>query len=100
MQWPPIPGPGQKGMNPKGLVAAASITSQMSMPIRSARMASSLTSAMLTERNMFSSIFDELGRLRRRDGEHVVADRRVEATRASVQSAVMPPTTFGVVRIV
>jgi capsule polysaccharide export protein KpsE/RkpR len=37
------------------LVAAASITSQMSMSIRSARTASSLTSAMLTERKMFSS---------------------------------------------
>ena len=31
------------------------MTSQMSIPIRSARMASSLTSAMLTERKMFSS---------------------------------------------
>ena len=42
-------------MNPYGLVAAASTTSQMSIPIRSARIASSLTSAMLTERKMFSS---------------------------------------------
>ena len=31
------------------------MTSQMSMPIRSDRIASSLTSAMLTERKMFSS---------------------------------------------
>ena len=36
-------------------MAAASTTSQMSMPIRSARIASSLTRAMLTERKMFSS---------------------------------------------
>ena len=42
-------------MNPYGLVAAASTTSQMSIPIRSERIASSLTSAMLTERKMFSS---------------------------------------------
>jgi hypothetical protein len=44
-------------MNPNGLVAAASTTSQMSMSIRSASIASSLTSAMLTERKMFSSSF-------------------------------------------
>ena len=50
-----MPGPGSKRMNPYGLVEAASTTSQMSMPIRSASIASSLTSAMLTERKMFSS---------------------------------------------
>ena len=33
MQWPPRPGPGQKGMKPKGLVAAAAMTSQTSMPM-------------------------------------------------------------------
>ena len=42
-------------MNPYGFVAAASVTSQMSMPMRSHRIASSLTSAMFTERNTFSS---------------------------------------------
>ncbi len=57
MQWPPSPGPGLKLMNPNGLVAAASITSQTSIPIRPQRRASSLTSAMLTERKMFSSSF-------------------------------------------
>ena len=50
-----MPGPGSKRMNPYGFVAAASTTSQMSMPIRSLSIASSLTSAMLTERKMFSS---------------------------------------------
>ena len=44
-------------MKPNGLVAAASITSHTSMPIRSHSTASSLTSAMLTERKMFSSSF-------------------------------------------
>ena len=44
-------------MNPNGFVAAASATSQTSMSIRSQRIASSLTSAMLTERKMFSSSF-------------------------------------------
>ena len=52
-----MPGPGSKRMKPKGLEAAASTTSQMSIFMRSASMASSLTSAMLTERKMFSSSF-------------------------------------------
>ena len=55
MQCPPTPGPGWKRMNPNGLVAAASTTSHTSTPIRSQSIASSLTSAMLTLRNMFSS---------------------------------------------
>jgi hypothetical protein len=49
-----MPGPGSKRMNPWGLVEAASMTSQMSMPMRSVSIASSLTSAMFTERKMFS----------------------------------------------
>ena len=57
MQWPPRPGPGLNGMKPNGFVAAASMTSQTSIPIRSQSCASSLTSAMLTERKMFSSSF-------------------------------------------
>ena len=52
-----MPGPGSKRMKPNGLEAAASITSQTSMPSRSQSIASSLTSAMLTERKMFSSSF-------------------------------------------
>ncbi len=44
-------------MKPNGFVDAASMTSQTSMFIRSQRIASSLTSAMLTERKMFSSSF-------------------------------------------
>ena len=50
-----MPGPGLNDMKPYGFVAAASTTSQTSMPMRSQSMASSLTSAMLTERKMFSS---------------------------------------------
>ncbi len=45
-------------MKPNGLVLAASITSQTSMPMRSKSIFSSLTSAMLTERKMFSSSLD------------------------------------------
>ncbi len=50
-----MPGPGSKRMKPYGLVDAASTTSQMSRPMRSESIESSLTSAMLTERKMFSS---------------------------------------------
>ena len=51
-----MPGPGSK-RKPNGFEAAASITSQTSMPRRSQSIAISLTSAMLTERKMFSSSF-------------------------------------------
>ncbi len=50
MQCPPRPGPGWKDWNPNGFVAAASTTSQTSIPIRSQSCASSLTRAMFTER--------------------------------------------------
>ncbi len=56
MQWPPSPGPGLKRMNPKGFVAAASMTSQTSIPIREKTIFSSLTRAMLTARKVFSRI--------------------------------------------
>ena len=55
MQWPPTPGPGVKRMKPNGLVAAASMTSHTSRPIRSHSSASWFTNAMLTLRNVFSS---------------------------------------------
>jgi hypothetical protein len=51
------PGPGSKRMNPYGFVDAAATTSQMSIPMRSVSSASSLTSAILTARKMFSSSF-------------------------------------------
>jgi hypothetical protein len=44
-------------MKPKGFVPAASTTSHTSIPIRSQSWASSLTSAMLTDRKMFSRSF-------------------------------------------
>ena len=44
-------------MNPNGFVAAASTTSQMSTPIARAIVLISFTSAMLTQRNVFSSSF-------------------------------------------
>ena len=48
MQCPPMPGPGWNGMKPKGLVVAASMTSETSMPILWHSMDSSFTKAMLT----------------------------------------------------
>jgi capsule polysaccharide export protein KpsE/RkpR len=46
-------------MNPNGFVLAASMTSQTSMPIRSKMTLSSLTSAMFTERKMFSRSLED-----------------------------------------
>ena len=57
MQCPPTPGPGVNRMNPNGFVAAASMTSQTSRPIRSHSSASWLTNAMLTLRKTFSRSF-------------------------------------------
>ena len=79
MQWPPRPGPGLNDMNPNGLVAAASTTSHTSIPIRSQSCASSLTSAMLTERKMFSSSFVSSAASGGRDHVDVVDRALVEA---------------------
>ena len=87
-------------MNPNGLVAAASMTSQMSIPRRSQSIASSLTRAMLTERKMFSSSFVSSAGLGTGDAHDLVADLAVELAARSVHSSVRPPTIFGVVRIV
>ena len=57
MQWPPRPGPGVNFMNPKGLVAAASMTSHTSTPSLSHTMAISLASPMFTVRKVFSKSF-------------------------------------------
>ena len=57
MQCPPVPGPGWKAMKPKGLLAAAMMTSPTSRPSLSHMSATSLTSAMFTLRNVFSSSF-------------------------------------------
>jgi hypothetical protein len=54
-QWPPTPGPGVKRMNPNGLVDAASMAAQTSMPRSWAKIASSLARAMFTCRKVFSS---------------------------------------------
>ncbi len=100
MQWPPRPGPGLKDMKPNGLVAAASTTSHTSMSMRSQSCASSLTSAMLTERKMFSSSFVSSAA----SGVETTCTSsiafRYSAAAASVDAALMPPTIFGVVFVV
>ena len=91
-----MPGPGSKRMKPNGLVAAASMTSQMSMPIRSASRASSLTSAMLTERKMFSSSFaiSAISSVETRDD--LLADEAVDGLGLVAARGVRPPMIFGV----
>jgi hypothetical protein len=82
------------------LVAAASTTSQMSTPMRSASIASSLTSAMLTERKMFSSnlaISAASGPDTRTISSHT---RPYSSAARSVQRSVMPPTILAVLRSV
>ena len=95
MQWPPRPGPGLKLMKPNGFVAAASTTSQTSIPIRSQSCASSLTSAMLTERKMFSSSFVSSADSGEETRWTVSTARPYSSAARSVQASVIPPTTFG-----
>ena len=82
MQWPPRPGPGLKLMKPNGLVAAASATSQTSMPMRSQSIAISFMSAMLTERKMFSSSLVSSAASGEETRHERVDGRRVDRRRA------------------
>ena len=85
-------------MKPKGLVLAASITSQTSMPIRSSIIFISLTSAMLTARKMFSSSLAASATSGEETGTTLSIAARVERRpppRATAAS--MPPTTLGMV---
>ena len=82
-------------------MAAASTTSQTSIPIRSHSIASSLTSAMFTERKTFSSSLDSSAASGPETGTISSHTSRVERHRALAGTpAVRPPTTFGVLRIV
>ena len=83
-------------MNPYGLVAAASTTSQMSMPMRSVSIASSLTSAMLTERNMFSSSFVSSADSGVDTRTSVSQTSPYICSARSAHVSVRPPITFGV----
>jgi hypothetical protein len=70
----------------------------MSTPMRSERIASSLTSAMFTERTMFSSSFGHLGDLGGRHRDDFVAYPLVELHRPLGARRGYPPTTLGVFR--
>ena len=87
-------------MNPNGFVAAASTTSQMSICIRSQRIASSLTSAMLTERKMFSRSFVSSAASGVETRWIVSIALPYSSAARSVQAGVIPPTTFGTVFVV
>jgi len=84
-------------MKPYGFVAAASMTSQTSMPMRSHSLAISLASAMFTARKMFSSSFASSGVETR---TIVSRSSSYSAAARSRHPAVNPPPTFGVVRSV
>ena len=87
-------------MKPNGLVAAASTTSQMSIPIRSHSTASSLTSAMLTERKMFSSSFDSSAASGLETTSTSSQTRSYSSRATWAHSSVTPPITFTVLRSV
>ena len=96
-QWPPTPGPGVNRMNPNGLVDAASIACQTSMPRSCENIAISLTSAMLTCRKVFSSSLASSASRGRETGHGGVHDAcRRTPGRPSSDAASMPETTFGV----
>ena len=95
MQWPPRPGPGLKLMKPNGFVAAASTTSQKSIFIRSQSCASSLTSAMLTERKMFSSSLVSSAASGDVTRCTVSTAEPYSSAARSVHASVIPPTILG-----
>src|SRR5204863_7542638 len=82
-------------MNPKGLVFAASITSQRSMFIRSQRSFISLTSAMFTQRKMFSSSLVSSASRVPFTGTTLVIVLAYSAQATSVHCVVFSPTTLG-----
>ena len=83
-------------MYPNGLVAAASIARHTSTPSSRANIASSLTSAMLTWRNVFSSSFTSSASAGDPTGTvwSTSAEKNASTTASAV--GVDPLTTFGV----
>jgi hypothetical protein len=82
-------------MKPNGFVFAASTTSHTSMFILSHISASSLTSPMLTARNVFSSSFTISATRVELTGTSVSIADPYSAQASCEQLAVKPPTTFG-----
>src|SRR5665648_570176 len=100
MQWPPMPGQGVNFIKPKGLVAAASMTSQTSMFSLLHICASSLTMEMLIMRNVFSSNLVISATSAEKTDTMVSSALEYQAEAPSVQAAVMPPMTLGVFTMV
>ena len=98
MQWPPTPGPGVKRMKPNGFVAAASMTSHTSRPIRSHSRASWLTNAMLTLRKTFSRSFASSAASGEDSSTTWSLMQRRSAAARVVAVGVMPPTRRGTLR--
>ncbi|MOA24866.1 hypothetical protein D3C78_1455640 [compost metagenome] len=86
-------------MKPNGLVAAASTTSKISMPMRSATTFISLTRPMLTARWMFSSNLVSSAALVELTGTTRSMACSYRAMPTSRQAGVWPPITFGMVRV-
>jgi hypothetical protein len=86
-------------MNPKGLVFAASTTSQMLTPMRSETCSSSFIMAMFTQRKMFSSSLVISAARVEVTGTTVSMQCEYIATAARRQAGVTPPTTLGVLRV-
>ncbi len=84
-------------MKPNGLVAAASMTSQTSRPIRSHSRASWLTRAMLTFRNTFSSSLASSAASGDESSTTWSLMRRSSAAARAVLCSVVPPTSRGIV---
>ena len=97
MQWPPTPGPGVKRMNPNGLVAAASMTSQTSTPIRSHSSASWLTRAIFTLRKTFSRSLASSAASGELSSTTLSLMWRRRAAARVVGADVVPPTRRGTV---
>ncbi len=86
-------------MNPKGFVAAASTTSHTSTSRRSAICAISFTSAMLTERKVFSRSLTSSAASGEDTGTMVSMNRPYAASPAVRHSGVTPPMTLGVFHV-
>ena len=83
-------------MKPKGLVAAPSIISQMSRPMRRQSCFSSFTSAMFTQRKIFSSSFTISAARVELTGTTFETICAYNATAARPLAGLIPPTTFGI----
>lgn len=86
-------------MNPNGLVEAAFTTSHTSISVRSKSSLSSLIIAILTQRQMFSSSFDDSATRADETRTTRSTTSPYAAAATSRQRGVTPPTIFGMVRL-